>query len=119
MRSLLTLPLRLLAFTGWFVGQIVRSSGVVLLDVVTPGSRATPRIVRLHLGDAGDAHVTAVSVLITLTPGTLTLGVERLADGGREILVHSLYHRDAEEARADLHDMDRRLTAATKGRAKK
>lgn len=119
MIPVLTLPVRLVAFAAWFVWQIVRSSGVVLVDVVTPGSRATPRIVRLGLADAGDAHVTALSVLITLTPGTLTLGAERLADGGRDILVHSIYHRDATDALADLRDMNRRFIAATTWREEK
>lgn len=117
MIPLLTLPVRLLAFSGWFAWQIVLSSGAVLADIVTPGSRATPRIVRLPLGEAGDAHVTAISVLITLTPGTLTLGVERADTGAREILVHTMYHGDAAAALADLRDMDRRLSAATTRKA--
>ncbi|MCG7418303.1 Na+/H+ antiporter subunit E [Microbacterium sp. ACRRU] len=116
MIRVLTLPFRLLGFVLWFLWQIVLSSGAVLLDVVTPGSRATPRVVRLDMGDARDGHVTVLSVLITLTPGTLTLGVERTEEGGREILVHSVYDRDAEAALADLRDIDRRLVAATTGR---
>ena len=117
MTRLLTLPFRLVAFAGWFAWQIVLSSGAVLADILRPSSRATPRVVRLDLSGAGDAHVTAISVLITLTPGTLTLGVERRPDGGRDILVHSLYHPDAATALGDLRDMDRRLTAATTRKA--
>lgn len=117
MTHLITMPFRLAAFSAWFAWQIVLSSGAVLLDIATPSSRATPRLVRLVVGHVGDAHVTAISVLITLTPGTLALGVERRPDGGREILVHSLYHPDATTAVEDLRDMDRRLTAATTRKA--
>lgn len=117
MIRLLTLPFRVIAFAGWFAWQIIISSGAVLVDIVTPGTRTTPRVVRLDLGETTDSHVTAISVLITLTPGTLTLGVERDARGEREILVHSMYHRDAAAALADLGDMDRRLSAATTWKA--
>lgn len=118
MIAVLTLPFRLLAFTGWFAWQILRSSGGVLADILSPGSRATPRVVRLPLGDAGDAHLTALGVLISLTPGTLTLGVDRMAEGGRELLVHTMYDPDEARAFASLREMDRRLVAATTGRSR-
>ena len=117
MIPLLTLPFRLVAFSCWFAGQVVWSSGAVLRDVLSPGSHATPRVVRLPLGGAGDTHVTAVSALISLTPGTLVLGVERTGDGERELLVHTIYDPDEASALADLREMDRRLVAATTGRS--
>lgn len=110
--ALLTLPWRALTFAVWFGWQLVTSSSGVMADVLTPASEATPRVVRLPLGDAGDIHLTAISILITLTPGTLALGVVPESDGQRAILVHSMYHPDAAAALADLHDMDRRLVAA-------
>lgn len=67
---------------------------------------------RLPLGQAGDYHVTMISILITLTPGTLTLGAVNEPDGARAILVHSMYHPDALTALSDLHDMDRRMVRA-------
>lgn len=109
--SILTLPLRFLGFVLWFVGELATSSAKVIADILSPGLAATPRVVRLPLGDAGDVHVTAISVLITLTPGTLTLGVVD-DETGRSVLVHSLYHRDRETAVADLQNMDRRMTRA-------
>lgn len=107
--DVLTLPARAVAFAFWFAGQVVRSSGAVLVNILTPGSSSTPRVVRMSLGTSGDYHVAAISVLITLTPGTLTLGVAEEPDGARAILVHSMYHRDAPTALADLSAMDRRM----------
>lgn len=112
--QLLSLPLRLLGFGLWFAWQVVVTAGAVIHDVVTPGHQSTPRIVLLDLGRTSDAHLTALSLLITLTPGTLTLGVEELEDGGRALLVHSLYHGDNPAAVADLADMDTRLRRATR-----
>ncbi|WP_309133940.1 Na+/H+ antiporter subunit E [Cellulomonas sp.] len=114
MTRVLLLPLRALAFVLWFTGEIVRSSGAVLADIATPAPRGAPRVVRLPLGAGGDAHLVALSVCITLTPGTLVLGVVPDGDEGRALLVHSLYHPDAETALADLRDTSRRLRAVVR-----
>lgn len=112
---ILTVPFRLLWFALWFAGELLRSSLTVFADILSPGMSGTPRIVRLPLGRASDTHVTMIGVLITLTPGTLTLGAEEDGpDGERAILVHSMYHADRESALADLVDMDRRMMRAVR-----
>ncbi|QNN82424.1 Na+/H+ antiporter subunit E [Brachybacterium sp. Z12] len=108
--SLLTLPFRLIGFALWFAKEIVVSSLAVVRDSLTPGHASTPRVVRMELGEVSDLHVVMISILITLTPGTLTLGQLGGGTGFREILVHSMYHEDDESALADLHDMDQRMT---------
>lgn len=108
------LPIRLLAFILWFAREIFRSSIQVISDVLSPGHGATPRVIRLPLGAAGDYHVTMISVLITLTPGTLTLGAVMEPEGARAILVHSMYHPDAAAALADLQNMDGRMMRAVR-----
>ncbi len=108
---IITLPIRLLLFGFWFGYQILRSTTLVLADILSPGHAAKPRVVWMPLGHCSDAHVTTISVLITLTPGTLTLGVSD-QKGERGILVHSMYHSDEQEALVDLHDMDARLVRA-------
>lgn len=106
----LSLPFRILGFALWFAWAIVRSTGQVLADILSPGHGATPRIVRMPLGDTTDWHVTMISIFITLTPGTLTIGAFNEPNGEHTILVHSMYHPSAEAALADLYDMDRRMT---------
>ncbi|MGJ9421898.1 Na+/H+ antiporter subunit E [Aeromicrobium sp. CF3.5] len=112
MRRVLVVPGRLLVFTGWFVWQILASSRTILHDIATPGSDATARVVRLPLRSSNDAEVTLIGTLITLTPGTLTLGVVPREDGGRCLLVHSMYHRDHPSALAELSDMEDRMLHA-------
>lgn len=110
--SLVTLPVRLVAFALWYAIQVVRSSWAVLADVVTPRLRATPLVVRMPLESRRDTHVAGIGVLITLTPGTLTLGVVAEPNGDPALLVHSMYHRDTATALEDLSDMERRMLAA-------
>lgn len=108
----LSLPIRVLGFALWFAREILRSSVAVIADILSPGHAATPRVVRLPMGEASDTHVTMISILITLTPGTLTLGSVEEPDGGRAVLVHSMYHLDAPSALEDLRGMDRRMMRA-------
>lgn len=112
MTSWLTLPHRGAAFTLWFAWQIVLSSWTVLADILTPGLNNTPRVVRMPLDSRSDFHVAAIGALITLTPGTLTLGVVDDETDPRYLLVHSMYHPDTQSALDDLHDMERRMLHA-------
>ncbi|QOC92192.1 Na+/H+ antiporter subunit E [Micromonospora craniellae] len=112
MTRLLTLPIRLVLFALWFAGQIVRSSWTILADILTPGLATTPRVVRMPLDSRNDLHVALIGVLITLTPGTLTLGVVAHDQDGQALLVHSMYHPDTESALTDLRDMERRMLLA-------
>ena len=112
--GLLTLPFQLAAFALWFAKEIVVSSLTVAKDSLTPGHASTPRVVRLDLGEVGDVHVAMISILITMTPGTLTLGQVGDGTGARSILVHSMYHEDTAGALADLHDMDQRMARSVR-----
>lgn len=112
--DLLTLPFRVVAFALWFLKEIVVSSLAVIKDSLTRGTDATPRVVLMDLGEVSDLHVTMISVLITLTPGTLTLGQVGDGTGYRQILVHSMYHEDNRGALVDLHDMDQRMARSVR-----
>ena len=111
--SILTLPLRVPLFTIWFLKEMVVSSFAVIKDAVRPGSDATPRVVRLPVEGSPDWHVVLISMLITLTPGTLTLGTAP-AEGDLPpgLLVHSMYHPDTDSAVADVDDMFQRMRRA-------
>ncbi|QWC84026.1 Na+/H+ antiporter subunit E [Nocardioidaceae bacterium] len=102
---------RLPWFFVWFTAEVFRSSGVVMRDILTPAARATPRVVRLQVRSQSDAALTLLAALITLTPGTLTLGT-RTHEGRRVLLVHTMYHPDGETALSSLHDMEDRMLRA-------
>lgn len=111
--SVLTLPFRVAWFALWFAWQVVLSAGAVLTDVLTPGHGSTPRVVRLPLTSEHDTHTALLGMFITLTPGTLTLGVvEDAGPSGQAMLVHCMYDDDAETALASLREMERHTLAA-------
>lgn len=91
----------ILAFAGFFLVDLVRSSLRIALDVVTPQDRRQPAIVCVPLDVTSDVEIALLSILITLTPGTVALG---LSDDRRSMLVHAMFAPDDEQLRRQIKD---------------
>jgi multicomponent Na+:H+ antiporter subunit E len=64
-----------------------------------------------------DLEVTLMTSSITITPGTLVLGIApRTEEEPTTVFVQALYGRDEDAVLAGLHEMERRLLRATRGR---
>lgn len=113
--SWLTWPFRLLVFLAWYARELVLSNVAVLRDNLTPGQNSTPGIARFPTSCRTDHELTVLAALITLTPGTLTIGTAT-TEGTRLLFVHGMYHRDAEELRADLQNMETHMLRAIRRR---
>lgn len=102
-------PVRLLAalrYLAFFARALIQSNLEVAAQVLRPRPRIAPGIVAVRLADLPDAVVTLIANSITLTPGTLTLQVERGEDGC-VLHVHALDASDPESVRADVHALER------------
>lgn len=110
--SWLTWPLRMLVFILWYIKTLIQSNIAVLKDNLTPGLDARPGIARVPTRCVSDTEVTMISALITLTPGTLTLGTRTADDGMRIIYVHAMYDETSEEVRDEIYDMEHRMLHA-------
>jgi multicomponent Na+:H+ antiporter subunit E len=109
-----TLPLRMLGFIGWFVGQFVVTTFRVLAFILTPGRQAEPAIVWFAIDELSETEVTLLIALITITPDTLVIAVDRRA---RRMFVHSVFAaRDPEGFRASLRDTHDRLLVGLRAR---
>ncbi|GAA2042610.1 hypothetical protein GCM10009720_24090 [Yaniella flava] len=111
MKTLTWLP-RWIWLIIWFIGQLITSSWAVLKDLASPGLDAHPGIARVRTDCRTDAEVTMLSALITITPGTLTLGTQIDDDGTRWIYVHSLYDADPASVADGSIDMQNHILAA-------
>lgn len=111
MKTLTWLP-RWIWLVIWFIGQIISSSWAVLNDLATPGITAKPGIARVRTDCRTDAEVTMLSAMITITPGTLTLGTEIDGQGNRWIYVHSLYDGDPQAVADGSIDMQNHILTA-------
>lgn len=107
MNSPLLLPLRLVAFVLWFTGQVVVTSVQVSALILTPGRQPQPGIVRFECDDLSETESTLLVALITITPDTLVVAVNR---DERTMYVHGMFVAgDAEGFRRSLLNMHDRM----------
>jgi multicomponent Na+:H+ antiporter subunit E len=97
---------RLLRFLGFFLRILTKANLHVAWEIITPGFRMTPRIIRYPVNDLTPVQVTTLANAITLTPGTLTVDVD---EPGHYLDIHCMYAADPETAIADIDLLKRRL----------
>jgi len=97
-------PLAALRLLSFFVVQLVVSTGVVVVAIMSPSRRVRTGIVAIPVRGCSDGVVTLVANFITLTPGTLTLEVRR---DPMTLYVHVLHVEDVESVRRDVLHLER------------
>lgn len=98
--------LGLLAWTAW---AVVHSSALVARDIIAPSSRLAPTVVAVGLRCQNRWEIAALTGVITITPGTLVVGIE--ADQS-SMLVHGMYGSDPVAFRASIEDVQNRVLGA-------
>lgn len=94
---------RLAIYLPWLIKEIASSNWDVIKSILSPSVRVDPALVRLTASQQCDMGRVIYGNSITLTPGTLTLDMDK-----DQILVHALTHRGARNlARGE---MDARVT---------
>ncbi|CAN5448403.1 hypothetical protein BH23ACT6_BH23ACT6_03740 [soil metagenome] len=110
-------PLSGIRYAGFIAWEVVAGTVTVGLDAFTPGKNATPMIVEYPLRCATDVEITFMASSITITPGTITIGVApALEHAPATLFVHSMYSSSREELLDELHVMESKLLMATRGR---
>lgn len=100
----------------WIMLEVLKQAIRLGVDFLTPGLKVSPSIVEFPLKASSRIEIAAIESSITITPGTLTLGVHAPEDGsGKSLFVHFLYAHTHEGAIAELESMERRLLRATRG----
>jgi multicomponent Na+:H+ antiporter subunit E len=109
-----SLPLRMLGFFGWFLGAFVITSLQVVALILTPGRQPEPAIVRMAIDQLTETEVTILIALITITPDTLVIAVDR-EEGS--MFVHGMFAAgDPEGFRASLRATHDRLLRGIQAR---
>lgn len=110
LRFVLRIPGILIALV-LYVWALIRSNLQVAWEIVTPGLDLTPAIVRVPTNTRTDLETMLLANMITMTPGTLTLEVDRR---NRDLYVHTLYFTDHASFLADIAKLERTLFKATR-----
>jgi len=96
---------RALLYAPWLLWEIFKANLDVARRILSPGLPISPRMIEVEAGQRTDLGLTIYANSITLTPGTVSVGV----DGDRRtIRVHALTAEAAEGVESGV--MDRRVT---------
>lgn len=106
MRHTLTWPLRLLAFIGWYLTDWFRYSLRVSRVILSPRITTSPGIVRVPVHSRTDAEITLLASLITITPATLCLSIDRT---GHALHVHGMFVENRQDFIDSINDLERRF----------
>lgn len=105
-------------FVVWLLGHVIKGSAQVAWRVLTPGLAATSAIVEHHLHCRTDLEITLFGSAVTITPGTVVLGIAAAGDDhGPVVYVHCLFGGGREALLAGLRDLEGRLLRCTRGRS--
>lgn len=110
-------PWYALRYVGFITRELAAGALKVARGAFTPGIQATPAIVEVPLRCRTDLEVTLMTSSITITPGTLVVGVAAgTADQPVTIFVHDMFSGGRADTLAGLTDMEDRLLRMTRGR---
>ncbi|MGE0361408.1 MAG: Na+/H+ antiporter subunit E [Vicinamibacterales bacterium] len=83
------------------VWELVLANVRVALDVVRAGAGIRPAVVAIPLDVTRDGEILLLSMLINITPGSVTID---LSDDRRTLYVHVMHMRDAAVTRREIKD---------------
>lgn len=102
-------PLAFLRLSGHFIVNLVQSSLEVAWEVVTPTNRINAAVVAVRLQSPSPWLNTIVANMNSLTPGTLTLELEK---NTRTLFVHVLHLDTIAAGRAEILHLERLVMKA-------
>jgi len=94
-------PIRAVRFGVYFLAKVVQANVTIAWEVVTPRNTIAQGIIGITLRDCSDALVTMIANSYTLTPGSLTIEVERHGDAST-VYLHVLHLADRDQVRSGL-----------------
>jgi multicomponent Na+:H+ antiporter subunit E len=98
---------------GYIVAQLVRSNVIIAWEILRPRPTVRPGVLAHRLQTPSEEVVTVMTSVIALSPGTMTVDVDR---DSTTVYVHFLLLRDVATARASLTHLEELVVAAITAR---
>jgi multicomponent Na+:H+ antiporter subunit E len=89
---------RAFALAGFFARELIVANLRVAADVLRP-NRVEPAVVAIPLDVTSDGEILLLSMLINITPGSVTID---LSDDRRTLYVHVMHMTSADETRREI-----------------
>jgi multicomponent Na+:H+ antiporter subunit E len=86
---------------GFFVWELLLSNLRVAIDVLRPRTTIRPAVVAVPLDITSDGEILLLSMLINITPGSVTID---LSDDRRTLYVHVMHMASAEASRREIKE---------------
>lgn len=109
--SVLTWPLRLVRFAGYFLWQLVTANLRLAWEVITPGLGVSAAITAVPTRCRTPLELVLLANAISLTPGTITLEAD---ESTMVLYVHGMFVPDREAFLASMARMEDELLLAAR-----
>lgn len=109
--SWLTWPGRIVVFCLWYLKEFIAANAKVTINILRIRPDLRPGIVRINAASRTDTEYTLISSLITLTPGTLTITIDRQS---HVLYVHGMFVSDRDSFEVEISDMEARMLKAVR-----
>lgn len=109
MRATITWPFRIIGFVCWYLLDWFRYSIRISAVILSRRIVTSPGIVKIPMHARTDAEVTLLASLISITPATLTLSIDRTHHA---LHVHGMFVEDRESFTREIEDLELRFLAA-------
>lgn len=101
---------RIISFIFYFVYEMIKANIQVAYDVMTPKYFMRPGVVRYPMDAETEMEINILSMMISLTPGTLILDI---SEDKKTIYIHVMYLQDPEKFVKDTKEgLEHRLLEA-------
>lgn len=101
---------RIISFVFYFLYEMIKANIQVAYDVMTPKYFMRPGVVRYPMDAETEMEINILSMMISLTPGTLILDI---SEDRKTIYIHVMYLQDPESfVKATKEGLERRLLEA-------
>lgn len=102
MRSTLTRRMgHAVGLAGFFVWELLLANVKVAADVLRPRTGIQPAVVAIPLDVTSDGEILLLSMLINITPGSVTID---LSEDRRTLFVHVMHMTSVEATRREIKD---------------
>jgi len=101
---------RIISFIFYFLYEMIKANVQVAYDVMTPKYFMRPGIVKYPMNAQTEMEINLLSMMISLTPGTLILDI---SEDKKTMYIHVMYLQDPEKFVRDTKmGLERRLLEA-------